>query len=181
MSSLSIKVARRYGTSLIEAYQPDQLEAVRDALLTFAAFWEESQELSITLSNPAITLKERSAALQEIAQLTRPGDQIFSNFLRLLLENKRLTGIRQISAEFALLVDELKRLLALEISTARPIESSEQQQFEQRLKGEFGSLVSLKYEVEPALLGGMLIRSKDRLLDGSVRGMLERVKSDLLA
>jgi F-type H+-transporting ATPase subunit delta len=105
----------------------------------------------------------------------------FANFLQLLVENDRFGYLPEIGQEFAAAVAQLKKSLALEVVSAFPLPSDERSSLETRIKGEFGAMASISWSVDPLILGGLLIKAGDKLLDGSVGGSLERIRAELVA
>jgi F-type H+-transporting ATPase subunit delta len=181
MTKRNGKVAKKYARALIGAYQPDQLDGVTAALDSVATTWEGSQELRDALSNPRVSRDERSQVLAAIAERIRPTDQLFKNTLLVVLENKRLTGLPEIATEFKSMVAALKKMLAVEISSAVEVSTSERTQLEQQLAKDFGSLSSVTWNTDSALIGGATVRAGDTVLDGSLAGALQRIKTELVA
>ncbi|MBX7142949.1 MAG: ATP synthase F1 subunit delta [Oligoflexia bacterium] len=181
MSKTAGKVSRRYARALFELCAPAQVEKMRDSLNTFAKLWQKSTELREALINPALPLAQRAAALRDIGLRIADNNETFANFLQLLLDKGRLSGIVGIATSFSKMVDELKKLLALEITSAFPLPAMEQSAIQNKIQAEFGSLASIEWRTDRALLGGLLVKSGDRLLDGSVRGSLEKVRGLLLS
>jgi len=176
----SHKTARRYARALFELCEPSRLEITRQALFDFTALWEESPEIRINLLNPALPLTQRSAALQTIAGRILESDPHWPGFLTLLLNNKRLGDIRAIAQAFAQIVAEVKKLLSLRISSAFALPSEEQNSISAKISSEFGSLASIEWTVDPELIGGLRIKAGDRLLDGSLKGSLDRLRTQLM-
>lgn len=180
MSKTAGKVSRRYARALFDLCQPAQVEKMRDAVSAFAQLWQKSAELREALLNPALPLAQRNAALREIGLRMADNNETFANFLQLLLSKGRLAGMPGIAISFTKMVDELKRLLSLEITSAFPLPAAEQSSIQSKVQSDFGSLASIEWKVDRTLLGGLLVKSGDKLLDGSVRGSIERVRGLLM-
>lgn len=181
MRKQSRSIARKYASALFELYQLPQLDALKSSLFEAVRLWEDNSALRESLLNPALPLEERSQALRSLAQLIRPEDTNFSNFLVLLLRNKRLPELRLIADALSGIIDEVKRVLALRISSAFEIPLAEKDLIKSRIESEYGSMASIEWAVDPALIGGMIIKSGDKLLDGSLKGALDRLRVELLA
>ena len=181
MAKGSIRIAKRYAKALIALYEPSQLESVRESLKAISQIWSENSLLQNSLLNPANSVQDRQEVLKALAGKVRSGDTNFLNFLLLLLESKRLSSISMIAEAFSQLVDELKKLLSLKVSSASQVSEDEMNSFKSKIEKDFGSLVTVDWEIDKDLIGGLRVRSGDRLLDGSVRGILERLSSSLTA
>lgn len=180
MAASQGKVAKRYARALFEACQPANLEEVRGVLKTFTATWAGNAGLQEAMVNPAIPLEQRVNVITEIGKTISSRPEITS-FLSLLVSNHRITALPQISEAFSKLVDEVQKLLALEISSAFPLSDSERSAVMSRIQKDFGSAASIQWHVDRSLIGGVTVKSGDKLLDGSVKGSLERIRTVLQA
>lgn len=174
------KVARRYAQALVELCSPVEAERVRDDLRTFTSLWNSHLELRDTLLNPAISLAERKAVLTDISDLLGGPTQRIANLLSLLLENGRISGVELITQSFSKIVDELKKLLALKIESAREVSEQDKHELIAKLQKEFGTLASVEWNLNPQIIAGVRVRSGDTLYDSSVRGALDRAQTALI-
>ncbi len=185
MHTIDGKTAKRYARSLLDvvlAAGPDQekLDKQLSALRAFAEAWGGSAELREAVLNPAYKAAEKQAVVSDIAAKIFE-DKYFKNFLLVMFENKRLGGVKEIADSLELLIAELKNSLSLEIATATELSADEKQQIENKMQQDFGSLATVSWKVESDLIGGMVVRAGDKLLDGSIKGNLERMKAQLAA
>ena len=176
-----LAVARRYARALFELYKPTELEAARDALSAVAVAWEGSIELRAAVLNPSRPLAGRVAVLRDIAAKAASGDQTLANFMAVLLENNRVSAIAEISKAFALHVDQLKKILSLEITSARPISDGEMNSLKAEIEKQYGSLSKIEWKVDAKLLGGAVVKAGDKVLDSSINGSLERLREELVS
>jgi F-type H+-transporting ATPase subunit delta len=188
MKKISERVANRYARALASKYlsqngQPaiGELESVSIALNVIAAALEQNKSLVRVLGNPAVNLVSRQAVIADLANKVRLGDAQFNNFLALLVENKRILGLSEVSEVFATLVAELKKMLKIKIVSASTVDSTEQERVKATLEKEVGHAVQISWELDNSLMGGAIVRMGDRQLDGSVRGRLERMRAQLFA
>ena len=177
---MSSAVARRYAKALFELCQPDVMEPTRMALNEFAAGWSQNSELRGTMLNPALPLASRERALASIAERFRAGDTQLRNLLVTLLRNHRLSLVEEVAKAFGVCVDQYKRLLSLEVTSAFPLSDSERSAMQGALARDLGSGANVEWRVSSDLLGGLTIKAGDKLLDGSVRGALNRARAELL-
>ena len=181
MASGKGKLAKRYAKALFELCDISNMEDVAQGLGLLGKCWHENVELKSLLRNPAVPERERKAVALDLAARVRPSDHNFANFLQLLIENDRFGYLPEIAQEFAASVAQLKKSLALEVVSAFVLPSDERGSLETRIKGEFGAMASISWSVDPSILGGLLIKAGDKLLDGSVGGSLERIRAELIA
>ncbi len=180
MSTANGKVAKRYARALFELTPVPEIDQVHDALAAFGGALAESLEFRHALLNPAIPLAERIAAAHDVARAQGGVTQNFLNFLGVLLENGRVEEFDAIVTEFAGMVAHLKRILALEIVSAFPLGEGERREIQERIQSDFGSAASLTWIVDPAIVGGLVVKSGDLRLDGSIQGALERARESLI-
>lgn len=181
MKKTDIRLGKRYAAALFEVCQAGDLDAMREALQTFAEIWRTDTTLQTTLLNPSLLLSQRMAGLRSIAELIKPGDKLFSNILATLLRNKRMDGIDGISRMFSTMVDAMRRHLSLEVISAFELSQSEKDDVHSRIRSACGAEASLNWRVDRTLMGGLIIRAGDRMVDGSIRGSLEKLRADFLA
>jgi F-type H+-transporting ATPase subunit delta len=102
-----------------------------------------------------------------------------ANFIRLLVENRRLNLLPEIVAQFELLKAEAESRLEATVASAFPLDAAQLKSLEQGLKRKLGRDVHLSARVDPALVGGVVIRAGDLVIDGSVQGRLTELASFL--
>lgn len=180
MSRSEGKVAKRYARALFELTPVPELDQVSAVLAAFAAALSTSLELRHALVNPGIPLSERIGAAQDVARAIGGANQTVLNFLGVVLENGRSDVFEAMSAEFAALVAQLKRILSLEIVSAFPLEEAERREINERIQREFGTAAALTWSVDPSIVGGLVVTAGDLRLDGSIRGALERARETLV-
>ena len=179
MAKIEGKVANRYARALLDSVSLNSLDALRERLALVSSLWLENSSLQVACLNPAIPEKARQAIVADLAEKIAPKVKAFVNFLSLLLENKRLSLLPAISETFARLVDELKKQMAVEITSAFQISDLERSALEGKVKDQFGALAQISWQVDPDILGGLVVRSGDKLLDSSVRGALSQIQTQL--
>lgn len=144
-------------------------------LLAGAALHPRVQAL---LGDPEVTDAQK---IERLATLG--GEEIDSkarNFLHVLADNKRLALLPDISRQFETLRAEEEKTLDVEVISAYELSEAEQARITQSLKQRFGREVDLKTRIDRDLLGGALIRAGDTVIDGSVRGRLDKLSETLV-
>jgi F-type H+-transporting ATPase subunit delta len=103
------------------------------------------------------------------------------NFIRLLAENKRLQFLPEIAQIFEVLKADFERVVDVAITSAAPMGAGEQAKLAAALEKRFNRKVRVQTAVDPALIGGAVLRAGDLTIDGSVRARLARLAHDLTA
>jgi F-type H+-transporting ATPase subunit delta len=167
---------RRYADAAFEIALRDKTVETWRKELEAAAETLTAGELESVLANPAIPLEERlSVAEQVFAKLSGP----VRNLILLLIRRRRIEQLPRVAAEFARLDDKRNGLTHATATSAAPLGADEIRAITARLEELTGGKIALETAVDPSLLGGVVVRVGDRLLDGSVRGRLERLRNQL--
>ena len=167
---------RRYADAAFEiALRDNSMELWRRELDQAATTLEE-RGLQTVLANPAIALDQRlDAAGQVFGRLSRP----VTNLILLLVRRGRIEQLPRVAAEFRRLDDRRNGLTHATATSAAPLGADEIRAITARLEELTGDRIALETAVDPDLLGGVVVRVGDRLIDGSVRGRLERLRNQL--
>jgi F-type H+-transporting ATPase subunit delta len=168
---------RRYAEAAFQIAQEDgSIEAWRRDLDQAATNLEEGSELLAILANPAIPLDERRTLVAKVfAGLSdKP-----RNLVLLLVQRGRVEQMTRVAAEFRRLDDARQGIVHAAATSAAPLTDIEVRALTARLEQMTGGRVALETSVDESLLGGLVVRVGDRLIDGSVRGRLERLRNQL--
>ena len=168
--------ARRYAEALFQLAERDKaIEPwLRELQAAGASFSDE--RLVRSLADPAVPLEEREAAIEEA--LARSPAQV-RNLALLLLRRNRLELLPRVAAEYKRLYDRREGITPATVTSAATLHKAEVTAITERLTMLTGGRVEIDFRVDPALLGGVVVRLGDQLLDGSVRGRLERLRAQL--
>ena len=167
---------RRYADAAFEIGLRDGTLEVWHRELDAAAAMVADQQLVEVLGNPATPLDQRLEAAQGVfGDLSQP----VRNLLLLLVRRGRIEQLPRVATEFARRDDERNGLTHATATSAAPLGQEEVRAIEARLAELTGGRISLETDVDPSLLGGVVVRIGDRLIDGSVRGRLERLRNQL--
>jgi F-type H+-transporting ATPase subunit delta len=134
------------------------------------------------INNPTITqeqLAEFTIAMAHDLKMTCSAMQ--SNFIRLLAKNKRLSVLPAIAFQFDALRAEQERTLTVNVTSFAPLTTAQQQQLIDSLSRRLQRQVTLQENVDASLLGGVVIRANNLVIDGSVKGQLIKLGADLAA
>jgi F-type H+-transporting ATPase subunit delta len=171
--------ARRYAEAAFEVAMRDgTLERWR-AELDLAADVIGDRRIVTVLANPAIAAEKRAAKLAEMLSGHVSGPVL--NLVQLMLRRGRIEDLPRVASEFRRLDDERQGIVHAVVTSAAELTQDEVRALTARLEQTTGGRISLEVDVDPSLLGGLVVRVGDRMIDGSVRGRLERLRNQLLA
>jgi F-type H+-transporting ATPase subunit delta len=172
MAELST-LARPYARAAFEyAVGKGELNSWSGALATAAAV-SQDKRVATTLASPAHTAQQLADKMIELC-----GDDLADdhrNFIRVLAANKRLPLLPEICILFEQLKAEQERSVDVQVFSAFPLEGATEQTLAQVLSKKLEREVKVETEVDETLLGGVLIRAGDLVIDGSVRGRLNKL------
>jgi F-type H+-transporting ATPase subunit delta len=170
-------VHRTYARALYEAAtDKKRLPQVREDLEDFVEAIRTVPELRAVLRNPQIDRRAKAAALDS---LVGGADEVLSGFLRVLAEKGRAGQIEDIAKEFERLVVAAEGQLDVELTTAFELSDDEAQQIVGQIESASGRTVRATRNVDPQLIGGVVLQVGSMRLDASVRGRLERLRTEL--
>ena len=171
--------ARRYAEAAFSvAVRDDTVDAWRSELGSAASIVSE-ERIGRALANPSIPLETRTATA-EATFGPLVGRQVL-NLIGLLLRRGRIEELPRLAAEFRRLDDERQGVTHATATSASSLTADEVRALTQRLERYTGGRVELAVEVDPSLLGGLVVQVGDRLIDGSVRSRLERLRNQLVS
>ena len=171
--------ARRYAEAAFEvALRDDTVETWRSELELAAQLAGDERALQV-LANPAIPGERRGEALGEM--LRKRVSTPVLNLIQLMLRRGRIDELPRVAAEFRRLDDDRQGITHATATSAAELTRDEIRALTARLEQQTGGRVELAVEVDPSLLGGLVVRVGDRLIDGSVRGRLERLRNQLIS
>lgn len=172
-------VARRYALALADALTgSEEQRAVQNELTSWAGIIESNPQLRQVLADPTISYEPKRTVLEELIRRTKVR-QSTANFLNLLLKNQRLTELGEIIKRFAMVVDQRSGVVAVRVTTARPISEDTKTDLQRRLVAITGKDVRLTFATDEDLVGGMVTRIGSTVYDGSIRNQLEQMEERL--
>jgi F-type H+-transporting ATPase subunit delta len=179
MATRDVRAARRYAAALFHAAKKegvlDVVEHELDELLTAL---HDTPVLKEFWLSPLVPAPKKSALIEKtFADRLNP---ITIGFLNLLINKRREELLEYIYTDFRRLVDQARHLLRAEAVFAVPPTPDEEQVLRESLQKRTGANVELRVRLDPEILGGVVIRLQDTIIDGSVRGSLERLRERFL-
>jgi len=172
------EIAQVYARSLYQvATEHDKLDTVRDQLGEFADALDQSRELQTFFFSPYFSTEEKKEGLD--AAVT-DADETVRNFLRLLLENHRMPVVFRVRREVDRLWEEDHRLLPVEITSAVELDPSIAERIGDEIGRQTGRTVQLTSTVDPNVIGGIVLRVGNSILDASIRTRLENLRKQVV-
>jgi F-type H+-transporting ATPase subunit delta len=171
------ELARVYGRSLFEvALEHGKLDELREQLGQFADAVDQNHELAVFFFSPYFSSTEKQDAL---GRLLDGADPQLLNFLELLIENHRMPVIFRIRREYERLWEEENRMLPVDITSAIELDEATTRALGDRIGERTGRKVALTAHVEPDILGGIVVRVGNSILDASIRNRLEQLRKQV--
>jgi F-type H+-transporting ATPase subunit delta len=177
-------VSGRYARALFESIaDPAERERTQRALTAVAASLQAPTGPKTLILNPFYSRQQREAALLKLIELLsteHPCSPTTRQFLQLLLRKNRLNTIQAVTAAYGRLLDEAQGRISITVSTARPLDETAQRALRARLEQLLQRPVGVTHQVDASLLGGARLQFGSRLIDGTIRGQLDRVRRQTL-
>ncbi len=174
--ALARSTARRYAEAAFEIAERDDSMEVWVAALAVAEERLVSPEVVRLLSNPSIPAASRTVVLERIL-----GDDVGGaprNLLSLLIRRGRFEQLPAVIREFGRLYRRREGIVEATVTSAAALDGAEIDALQARLESLTGKRIELSQAVDPELLGGVQVRVGDQLIDGSVAGRLERLRTE---
>jgi len=168
------ELAQVYARSLFAvAREQDKLDELREQVAQFADALNGNRDLAVFFFSPYFSIKEKQEAL---GRALDGADQVLLNFLSLLIEKHRMPVIFRIRQEYERLWDEENRTLAVEITSAIELDQATTESLGKTIGERAGRKVTLAARVDPDILGGIVVRVGNSILDASIRNRLEQLR-----
>ena len=171
-------VARRYAQALTEeAQKAGSLDAIDADVALVAETLDASRQLRLTLTSPIVAHAKKNTILQRLFE--GKVSDLSLRFLRLLVDKQRDGEIPAILDAYRALRDERDGVIEAEVRTAKPLSATEADRLKGALEARAGKTVRMRIAVDPALVGGLVVRLGDVVYDRSVKHQLETLRGQL--
>jgi len=173
------KISSRYAKALFSLGQDDgHYEEYGQNLNEFVGFCSANSEFIRVVSNQIFPVEDRKKVLEAILEKSQFSD-VVKNFLRLLVDKNRIAAIDGITDYYSRLTDELSNITRADIITAKPLKTKALDNLKRALTGLTSKDVRTDVKQDGTLIGGLIVKIGDLVLDGSVRTQLEGLKESL--
>jgi F-type H+-transporting ATPase subunit delta len=171
-------VARNYAQALLELAQKARDPVGWGTMIAdVSAAVQREATLRRFLESPRVSADEKNVVLAKAFQDRLP--RLLVRFLQLLVANRRQMLIPEIAREYMTLLDEVEGRVHADVTVARPVDGDEERALTTQLSRAVGKAVVPHFVVDPSILGGIIVRYGDTLMDGSVRRRLATLRSRL--
>jgi F-type H+-transporting ATPase subunit delta len=174
------KAARRYAKALLQsALEQDILDDVEKDIRFVLNTIEDSRELVVFLKSPIIKKEDKQQVLSKIFGEHISGET--KSLLRLLSEKNRENLLKDICLGFLDLFNEHKGIIQVEVTTAYELNDSQRDKLHKALVSSTGKKVEMNVSVDPEIMGGVIVRIDDTVMDGSVKHKIRKLKNQFAA
>jgi F-type H+-transporting ATPase subunit delta len=174
---IQASLAGRYATALFElAREERKLEAVGTSLAALKEALRESDDLRALTTSPLIGRADALKTVKAVAA-SMGLDPLTANFLGVLAQNRRLTQLPAVIRFFNLLAARHRGETTAEVTSAHPLDDGQMAALKANLKSRVGSDVAVDLQVDPAILGGLVVKIGSQQIDGSIRTKLNTLAS----
>jgi len=175
----SSAIARRYAKALILIGKENgQAETYRDELDRIISLLDGERMLEQAVSNPLYNTASRRNVLQAVLEKLDLS-KVINSFLLLLFDKGRITYLRDVSTHYNKLADEQKGIVRADLISATKLSSESFEQIRNSLSKMTGKEVVLEAQEDPSLIGGVVTRIGDLVLDGSIKTQLQNMRESL--
>jgi F-type H+-transporting ATPase subunit delta len=171
------EIASVYARSLFEvAQEQGKLDDVRKQLGEFADALDSNQEMQVFFFSPYFSTPEKEDGLAKVVTGAEP---IMENFLKLLIEKHRMPTVFAVRRVFDELWRQENKLLPVEITSAIELDKKTVKQIGDRIGEETGQKIELSERVDPDILGGLVVRVGNSIIDASIRARLDSLRKQV--
>ena len=172
---IQASLAGRYATALFElARDEGKIDTVERSLATLRSALAQSDDFRRLTTSPLVSRAEAGSAVTAAAK-AMDIDPLTANFLGVLAANRRLTALSDISRAFARLAADQRGETTAQVTSAHPLSDDQVAELKTQLKTRVGRTVSVDLTVDPAILGGLVVRIGSQMIDSSIRTRLNNL------
>jgi len=169
-------MAGRYATALFElALEANAIDAVASDLDKFDAMVAESADLARLVKSPVFTAEDQTRAVSALLDKAGIGG-LAAKFIKLVASNRRLFAIHEIVRAFKAMVARHKGEVTAEVTVAAKLSDARLEEIKSSLKSATGKDVRMDVKIDPAIIGGLIVKLGSRMIDSSLRTKLNAIK-----
>ncbi len=174
-------VARPYAKAAFEfALEHHNLDEWTLALEVLAAI-AQNKDVIAFVKNPKVTANQRLNLFEKLYQAvaTKKENPKVKNFIHLLAANQRLLALPAIFEQYTALKADHEKTVEVELTSATNLTDEIKARFASKLASKLGRKVSIHNNVDPSLIGGLIVKAEDLVIDGSIRGKIAKLSESL--
>ena len=176
-TSLTAGAAGRYATALFElAQEAGSLDQAEADLTALGAALEDSADLSDLLKNPIYTRAEQGAAMAAVSDKMGLGSLV-KNVIGLMATKRRLFAVPELIRMFQALMAEHRGEVTADVTAARALSDVQSSALVEQIKSAIGRDVKLNVTVDPAIIGGLVVKVGSKMIDSSIRSKLASLQN----
>jgi F-type H+-transporting ATPase subunit delta len=169
-------LAERYAAALFElADERHALDEAAGDLRQLRTMLHESADLVRLVRSPVLSRAEQGKAIEALAEQAQLG-KLTRDFLAIVARNRRLFAVPAMIEAYLAKLAKRRGEVTAEISAAQPLSEAQQGALSEQLRRVVGSRVTIEVKGDPSLLGGMIVKIGSRMVDGSLKGQLQRLQ-----
>jgi F-type H+-transporting ATPase subunit delta len=173
------RVSKRYAKALLNLGQEEgKLQEYGRDLSGFSRFCQENGDFGQVIANRVFPVEDRKKILNAILERSGYSGAV-KNFLNLLLDKDRIGVIERIASDYEKLTDEMMNVARAEVITVRPLKGEAQARLEKALTDLTSKKVEMEVRQDESLIGGIIVKIGDLVLDGSIKAQMDGLKESL--
>ncbi len=172
-------ISKRYGSAMFElAKTENKVEGFLEQLRVIKSTTKENPELLKIFDHPKVTITEKLTLIDDL--FNEGFDKEVRDFLKLLVTKDRIDSLLKMITDFEELYYEYMNIVLVKVTSAEGLAEDEESSLKAKLEELFEKQVIVEQMVDPTVIGGLLISAQDKVIDGTVRGRLEKIRQGLL-
>ncbi len=172
-------VSKKYAKALLSVGQEDgNYEKYATELQEFSQFYFKNEELRKVVINPVYAMEERKGVLDKVLDQAGSSD-IIRNFLTVLLQKKRIEYVDRIAEQYRNLADEASNIARATVVTSGKLKEESMSRIKRTLEDRTSKKIKIHVEEDSSIIGGIIIKVGNTILDGSIKGQLEKLRDTL--
>lgn len=177
---LNIQLAKKYAAAMFELSREENRLSQDDAQLALiGSLFEKSRELAAFMDNPQVKPSAKKDLLKKI--LADDFDDSIRNFMLLLIDKHRISLVNEIITGFHAMSNDAQNIQTVYVKTAYALTDEQEAALRKKLELITKKIIQLKNNIDSSIIGGVIIKTGDRVIDGSIVGQIKSIKKQLVA
>ena len=179
-TGFSISSAERYSLALFELSEENNLlNQIEEQSLSVLNLMNQSKNFLVLVKNPTTSQEDLSKVINKIAENNK-FDNLFRNFLNLLIQKRRFFFIEKILKSFIEICSKKRGELIAELKSAKKLSADEIKKITDELSTNFSSKIKLNYKYDESLIGGLIVQVGSIMVDTSIKNKLHQIKNRMI-